>query len=294
MNQESCPPSRAPLLLAGAAVFALSLWFLAGAGSGAADSQPLVWKPILPAAEFKELVGRAVKSIQQDLATGKTDEDTIKRIQNHAAQVAAYAQSVKDGIDPQQLATLRDAAVRLHEMVTYKDKLPGAKQLAASLTKLEADAKADVKPIALQKLFQERGDVMVPFKTTLHGGEGLPEVLQSSPELKSKIGNSIERKIGELADPGKKLTPAQLAKQSEELVLLAYQTAVLANLAREWVPDRKEGRKDPKDWLAWSQDMHDRALDLAAAVKGKDPQAVRKAADKLDSACKQCHSVFRE
>jgi hypothetical protein len=130
---------------------------------------------------------------------------------------------------------------------------------------------------------------MQPLRTFAQGGDGIHADLQSSGPLKNK--NGIEEKL--LALGRRAIKPAQLTKESAELALLAKKIAVLAQLAREWAPSKKEGEKDPESWREWSVEMRDAALKLAGAATMKDPKAVLAATKGLNSSCTKCHGVFK-
>ncbi len=103
--------------------------------------------------------------------------------------------------------------------------------------------------------------------------------------------DGIEQKIQALAK--KPLLAAQLGKESEALERMAYIAAAIGQVANAKPPDKDDGKKKKKDWLTWSQEMHDAALELAAAVKKKDAAAIKTASGKVDAKCTSCHDVFK-
>src|SRR5262249_10132311 len=117
--------------------------------------------------------------------------------------------------------------------------------------------------------------------------------LRSTPFLRMKSGDGIEKKIEDLGE--KELKADELKKQSEELVLMAYKVAAVAQSAVDWAEkiEVQGGDKTQKNWLQWSQEMRKHALELATAAKGGKPAAVYAAAGKLDATCTRCHKVFK-
>jgi hypothetical protein len=264
-------------------VLAAALGFLAGTG-GAQGGKPS-FKTFLPADAYKELVARAVKSIEENLAA--PDEDSLKRAQVQAALVAGYTLSAQQ--PPGDGAGVQAAALELANIVTDKGKIGQAKKLAASLATLKGAPGAKGQVEALAKYPEDLGDMMNIFKTKNKGGEGMAPALQSNIRLKGAL-NGIEEKYRELAK--KKLLAARVGTEAEELVLLAYKTAVLAELTDLHPAPRKAGA-NPSDWHQLSVQMRDGALELAAAAKQKNADTIFKAAEKLNSSCNQCHSQFR-
>ncbi len=95
---------------------------------------------------------------------------------------------------------------------------------------------------------------------------------------------------------GKRPLPAsQLSATSHDLARAAYVVAAVADIIRNKCPvDKKQGEKDPASWQMWTQDMHQAALDMAAAAQAKQPKQLQMAANKLNSTCNNCHGVFRD
>jgi len=106
------------------------------------------------------------------------------------------------------------------------------------------------------------------------------------------VPDGIEAKIQNL---GKKpLQARQLDKESEALTEMAYRVEAIAGVATAKAPEKDEGAKKKKDFLEWAADMKKGAEELATAAKAKDPQKVKTAAASLNSACNNCHGVFRD
>jgi hypothetical protein len=104
--------------------------------------------------------------------------------------------------------------------------------------------------------------------------------------------DGIEAKITNIS---KKALPAgQLEKESDALTEMGYRVAAIAEVAKIKAPAKDEGAKKKADWLTWADSMKKAADELAEAAKDKKPQEVKTAAAKLNSACNNCHGVFRD
>jgi hypothetical protein len=272
--------------------FALAAALAAAVGllatSGRAGDKDGVWKEFLPNDAYRELVKRAAKNIEDALA-GKPSEEAIKTAQFNALMIAAYTMSAKEPSAAER-ATLRAAALKVAKLAGQKGKADEARKLAASLPTLKADpgAKADFGKV--QDYLPERADLMEHFKVKMKGGEGIHPVLQNPLPLRT-ARNGIEEKIIILA---KKPRPGTgLAKEADELALLAYRAAVVGELTSFYPPPRGKGKGTPQQWRELSLAMRDAGIALAEAAKKKDADGVFKASSSLNSSCNQCHSDFR-
>lgn len=273
------------LVVCGALLGALGT--LSDLGSAGGKESP--WKPFLPAKDYRTLVERAAANIEESL-TGKVEEEGIKRAQFNAVMIAAYTLSTKDGGTPQELATVREAALKIAHMVTEKKKLEDAKKLAKALLTLKADPNAKLEPPDVGKYVEDRADIMEHYKVKSKGGDGIHTDLQSNIRLKGAL-NGIEEKLRDLATKPK--TQLVVDKESNELGLLAYRAAVHAGLIHYYAPAKKIGDRDPNEWREISIQMREAGIQLADAARKKDPEAVFKAGSRLHSSCSQCHSRFR-
>jgi len=267
------------ILLAGATL-ALATWTLSG--SGAAQEKQTTFKKFLPPKAYKELVTRAAQAIETNLAAAE-DEDNLHRAQAYAAMIEGYALSA------QQAGTtgVRSAASELSRIAADKANLVQAKKLAAELALLKGQPAATER--IPTKYPEDIGDLMNLLKPKAKGGEGIAASLQSNIRLKGAL-NGIEEKIRALAK--KKQTDERAASEAPELTLLGYKLAVLAELTVFHAAPRK-GKGTQKDWNELSFQMRDSSLDMAAAAAQKDADGTFNAANKLNSTCSQCHSLFR-
>lgn len=104
--------------------------------------------------------------------------------------------------------------------------------------------------------------------------------------------DGIELFINTLQRDG--ITPTALAKQAAAIEELAYISATVGEVTRNFTKYEFKGKKTKKDWQALAEKMRDGSLQLAAAVQAKGAAEVKKAAKTLNDACNACHSQFRE
>jgi hypothetical protein len=138
---------------------------------------------------------------------------------------------------------------------------------------------------ALAKKTEELLEVMDMFAPRKRGGFGVGE------KPNAIIPDGIEQmliKIGRDAPAA-----GTLNKDSAAYEQMAYRTAAIAEVALAKAPAKDMGKKLKKDWISWSNDMRDAALELAAASKSKSGAAVKAAASKLNNSCNSCHSIYR-
>jgi hypothetical protein len=89
-------------------------------------------------------------------------------------------------------------------------------------------------------------------------------------------------------------TKAVVTKDADAYLKMAYRTAAVAEIALKKAPAKDMGEKKVKDWNTWATGMRDGSLELADAIKAKDPAKVKTAASKIYSSCSSCHGVFRD
>jgi hypothetical protein len=158
-------------------------------------------------------------------------------------------------------------------------------QIAAALKKGD---KAGAKSMAdaLAKKTEEIAEVMDLFKPRKKGGFGVGE------KPGSVEPDHIDQLYVKLSGPN---PPAAgtLTKNAAALEQMGYRTAAMALITLAKAPDKNQGKKTKKDWVAWATDMHDGALAMAAAAKSKNVADIKSSASKAYSACANCHAVFR-
>jgi hypothetical protein len=277
-------------------LFALAICFLSGGDSSAQKKKNQVWQPILPKAEYDELVARALSGLQKDISDINTLErkelrKRLKKLRATAVLIAALAQSNAGITKDRMLATLRDAALDLNAAAKKAD-VAAVVKAAKALPPEKANPAAKLGAVPLGGLLADREDMMTPMNRKAKGGDGLDPDLQTNIRLKGAL-NGIEDKIIQLAK--KKLTAAQMKKEAEELSLMAYKVAIIGQFAEDYTPNVKNGggKKTPESWANWSREMRTLALELAKVAKKGDAAKVQMAADKLNTNCHDCHTAFK-
>lgn len=91
-----------------------------------------------------------------------------------------------------------------------------------------------------------------------------------------------------------KISKGQFDKESSALLIMGNRIAAIAEIAKAKAPEKDEGAKKKKDWLEWVGTMESGAIELAGAARSKNLADLKKAAAKLNSACANCHGVFRD
>lgn len=81
------------------------------------------------------------------------------------------------------------------------------------------------------------------------------------------------------------------AKAQKEAAALQKMSHVVAAIAE--VAIAKPDKKKPKEWLRYAKEMREAAPKLAEAAKSKSPAELKKAAELINNACNNCHSVFK-
>jgi hypothetical protein len=223
-------------------------------------------KPLLPDSEYRRMLDHSAEVIRAALKDMPTQR-SITRAQTAAVLMAAYAQQSLGGIDGQQRATARDAALELAALIKKKD-------FATALRRL--DGIATLKPNPKAKKEKSRllehtdvDDLMSLFRPAARGGL------------------NIEAKLDELGGVGATLPPAEL---TPALTAQIYLAAVTGEIIADHVP---EDRTKTKQWQGFSRDMQQHAVALTEAVRLKDGKAAAAALGRLNQTCAACHKAFR-
>lgn len=165
------------------------------------------------------------------------------------------------------------------------------KELAAAMDKVvEAFQKGDKDGAkkhaeAVAKKIEEVHEVMDLFRPRNKGGWGVGD------KAGAIVPDGIEQmllKVGRDA-PAK----GTMEKQAAALEQLGYRVAAIAEVAIAKAPKQNKGKQLVKDWVEWSKDTRDAALQFAAAAKMKSGADVKAAAGKANNACNACHTIFR-
>lgn len=166
-----------------------------------------------------------------------------------------------------------------------KDPVETAKKIAAEIQKGNA---AGAKKLAegAAKQFEEVSDLMHLFRPRNKGGLGWGAKAGANPAT-----DGLEKKIQEFA----KAVPATAAAQVDANLEAASYLAALTELTHTKVPSKDAaGGKTKKAWTGFTNDMHEGVTAFTKAAEKKDAAAMSKAASKINSACVNCHSKFKE
>jgi len=243
----------------------LAVWTPSSSVIGA--DEDALWKPFLAESDYSKLLESEVKAIQEELGKPKVD---AKKVRGSAIIVALAAMNLKEGGDAKQTATVRDTAFKLAQAA---DKTAEAKKLAGALAhfkEMKADPQANSSPVDLRKQIDDLKDAMDVFGLPTKGGEG------------------IEKEYLILGPQRKPFSPAQL---SDKLVIMAYKTALIAEVAKA---HQDAGEKKKKEWLHLTDEMRRASLEFADTVKAKKPKEAKTALTKLSASCNDCHAAFRD
>jgi hypothetical protein len=278
----------ARLLAAGGTALALGALFLAAGNPGsAAGDSPLVWKPVIPAADADDLVKYlgelTLKSLDKGPPSGgEAKQDWTDRLRGTGLLIAAVTASAKRGEADHHLDAARAAALRLSKAIEKGD-VAAAKTDAAALASLKATAPGGTTSFGPTE--PDLGDAMNLLKLRSKGGLGFG--------LKPPSGaDGIEAKLISLS---KRPLPApQMAKQADDLARTGYILAALSAIC-DGHPPKKKGTtgKGDRAWAGWTEEMRAAALELADAAKKKDSAGVKKAVNQLNKTCTNCHDEFR-
>ncbi len=150
----------------------------------------------------------------------------------------------------------------------------------------KGDDAAAKKEAALLAKDADLGDVMNLMLPRTKKGVGV------GTEAGKITPDGIEAKLINIAR--KPLPQKQLDYEATALARLAVITAAVSEVAQAKVPQKDEGAKKRADWTMWAKEMRQASGQLAQSAKTKNPTEVKTAAAKLNSACNNCHGVFRD
>ncbi len=166
-----------------------------------------------------------------------------------------------------------------------KDPTAAVKKIADAI---KAGKAADAKKIAeaSAKHIEEVSDLMHLYRPRNKGGLGWGGKAGANPAT-----DGLEKKIQEFA----KAVPANVAGQTEANLEAAHWLAALSELTLAKTPAKDaSGGKTKKAWIGFTEDMREGITAFTKAAEKKDGTAMAKAASKINSACVNCHSKFKE
>src|SRR5262249_50880396 len=144
------------------------------------------WKEFLPPEAAKTLLTREAKNLQELLA-GKAEDETIAKVQFAALMIDGYGRSSK--AHP-IMGMAQNVSRNIARNAGIKAKWAELKTLAGTLP-LEAKAQ-EVPILAGTDVQKELGQFMDVYRLKAKGGEGLPDVLQVTPRLKTALNGQEE------------------------------------------------------------------------------------------------------
>jgi len=153
---------------------------------------------------------------------------------------------------------------------------------------LKAGRPADARKLASMAApkIEEVADLMHMHRARNKGGMGWGQVPGKNPAV-----DSIEKGLMIFAK-------AALAKDmttANNNETAAYWIAAMAELTLAKAPKKDFGARKPRQaWIVDAEDLRSASLDLAKAAAQNDANAIRKSASKINSACINCHSKFKE
>jgi RNA polymerase sigma factor (sigma-70 family) len=221
----------------------------------------------LPVAEHRKLMQVARRVLREELGRDKLDSEARARARTAAFMLAIYAQHSPTGADILEAATLRDAALQLARSVKDDD-LADARRQAGALDSLEVNLQADPRPRRFDDAHRLL-EVMAQFRPQAEGGFGVTRTFRD-----------LEKGV-----------PGQALPDAGEIVAMAYQTAMVAELLKDRTPagpDRLQRR-----WRDLAEDLRASATELAAATQAGQEQKARTAVRMVNATCLNCHDSFR-
>jgi hypothetical protein len=225
-------------------------------------------KAQLPASTLEMAIEKDTAHLMNLFELAKTRKRMEGRIRANALLIATYAQMGLDGPKGEQMAAIRDQAIKVAEAAAKKD-LAAAQKAAEQLAM--PSGTGDKKPVNLAKAADvELHDVMDLFGGAVGGGMNIEKDIRTA-----------------------KRTGPENAKSAE---LIGARSAALAMLYIDLLPEL-DAKKTKDEWIKWSKQARDQAAAIVhEAVKGDkaDMELIKKQMGMLDATCTNCHNVFRD
>ena len=150
--------------------------------------------------------------------------------------------------------------------------------------KSDADRKKGAEALAKAHKIEA---VMHLFKPRKKGGIGVGE-----PDEKI-TPDSIELKIGNMADPKKALKAPAIAKEKAALIKMSDTILGIGDAVHFYKPTAPKPGTKLENWTKYTVEMQAGSKDLIKALKDGDPKSVEKASIRINASCTDCHSEFR-
>jgi len=166
-----------------------------------------------------------------------------------------------------------------------KDQIDAVKKVAAEVKNKNAAGATKTAAMGAKK-FDEVADLMHLYRPRNKGGMGWGSTTGKNPAV-----DGLEKKIQEFA----KAVPATAAMDQANNVEAAHWLAALAELTLAKTPSKDAaGGKTKKAWVGYTDEMKEGITAFTKAAEAKNGPAMQKAASKINSACINCHSKFKE
>ena len=224
-------------------------------------------QPSVPPKVAAKIIETESKEIQDILSVAKVNNKDRKRAFTTTAVIAGMADA--NSKDP-KFAAIRDQAIKMLDALVKED-LAMAKEHATGL--LDGKATGSAKKTDLHMYFWDAANanfdrdlVMQLFKSQRAGGKG----------FESTIKNWIA------APPNE--------SDLEKARITAYEIATLADIIEKVAPGPGPG-VFPAKWIQFSKELKEAAKE---AAKKNSRDDMRKAMNKLDTACVNCHNLFKK
>jgi hypothetical protein len=226
------------------------------------------------------------KMILSDPELAKLIEDSAKMLQSATKSQSEFNRLAKTvEAEGYNLVLIAQAAMGNPSLA---DKAPGLRDAALSLA--EAAKKKDYTEVKKQVT------AVAGFKSMSGGGKTSATPLAKAVPLKNLMASV--RDTDTVLKGATRLTAAQWMQRgkAEEIAAHAMKmtTLTLGMLAHapEKDPDPKKGQTRQL-WIESSEEVQGFTLEMAKAVRAKNPTEYKKVYMKMDAACTKCHDKYR-
>jgi cytochrome c556 len=234
----------------------VAIWTIPG---GAADP-----KKDMDDADTKAVMEFNAKVLQDTLSQQKLTRALKLRAATAARMIALTAQSGR-GAQTAQLATIRDAALKIAEDIDA-DNIANAKAQAKDLLSIKPDENAKLGAIKVIDKKARLEDIMNQFASDRVGG------LEIDNKLDDWDSKGLPDKLGEVA-------------------AVSNQLYVVFDAVKDHTADLKLGTQ--KQWDNFVDQAKKQAQELGDAARKDDKPATKKALASMNKACEDCHKVFK-
>jgi cytochrome c556 len=155
---------------------------------------------------------------------------------------------------------------------------------------VETDVTALVKDLVAKKDISQKAAALAKIHHLEHVMEAFKEPEEGG--IEAAKGGSIEARIAGLAK--RPLKAASLKEDRAELIQVARISAVIAEVVGHQRPARPPSAWRAREWKRYTEDMKKAGLALEGALDKNDTKKVKAAALRLNNACNNCHTDFRD